>query len=247
MKWHLPSLSQLTIPMRENFHLRKHTPLPSTIKILETLYPLVNWNRVDFYEGLPWFTPAVAPYVTAQALPNFYSLSRFRIYLKKYDESRAQCLADIVHEAFHINQAMSFGKGYGIGFFRIWMLFYISVFFRNGYRQNPFEIPAYDQEFRFLQYCEKHNLHGIQPAVRESAFNELAQQKSLVFKKIDFKYEEGVLDLIGGFLFCVFITVVKAPADLLASIVRIILPRVRPATNVQETKRQTDTSHRQVL
>src|SRR5436190_6851302 len=133
MKWHWPKTKEMFHPMRNNFFLRRHTPLPSTIQLLKDLYPNVNWNRVDFYEGLPWFTPAVAPYVTCQALPQFYSFSKFRIYIKKFDESRAQCLADIVHEAFHVMQAMHFAKGYGLGFFRVWMLYYVAVFMKHGY------------------------------------------------------------------------------------------------------------------
>src|SRR3954470_8544878 len=95
------------------FFLRRHYPLPVTMEVLKHLYPEMDWSRVTFHEGLPWFTPLVAPFVTAQALPDFYSCTRFRIYLRKFDESRAQCIADIAHEAFHILQAMQHARGYG--------------------------------------------------------------------------------------------------------------------------------------
>jgi hypothetical protein len=233
MKWHLPSLSQITVPIRNNFRLRKYVPRESTMQILRTLYPEVDWNRVDFYEGLPWFTPAVAPYVTAQALPQFYSFNKFRIYLRKFDETRAQCIADIVHEAFHIMQAMNFKKGYGFGFFRVWMLYYVAVFFRHGYRQNPFEIPAYDQEFRFLKYCEKHNLHGITPQVDEEAFGALSQQRDLVFRKFEFKFRENLLTIPASFLFCTFIALVKPIADALVFVVRFFVPAEKAAQTVK--------------
>src|SRR3954467_12050481 len=130
MKKSLRKISSLLQSIPDSFFLKKQNPMPSTIHLLHQLYPGVDWGRVDFYEGLPWFTPVVAPYVTAQALPQFYSFGRFRIYLTKFDETRAQCLADVVHEAFHIMQAMHFTKGYGIGFFRGWMLYYIAYFFK---------------------------------------------------------------------------------------------------------------------
>jgi hypothetical protein len=62
----------------KNFFLKKHQPAESTLQLLHDIYPHINWKRVDFYEGLPWFTSFVAPYVTAQALPNFYSFTRYR-------------------------------------------------------------------------------------------------------------------------------------------------------------------------
>lgn len=225
MKWHIPKLGQFITPIRSNFFLRKYTPKESTMNILESIYPEVDWKRVDFYEGLPWWTPAVAPYVTAQALPQFYSFRKFRIYLRKFDETRAQCLADVVHEAFHIMQAMNFAKGYGVGFFRLWMLYYIAVFIKHGYRQNAFEVPAYDQEYRFLEYCEKHNLHGITPPVNDAALKKLAKEPALVFRKFDFKYRESALAMVGAFFFCSAITVIKPLADLAALLIRPFVPK----------------------
>lgn len=189
--------------------------------MLKTLYPAMNWDRVDFYEGLPWYTSFVAPYVSAQALPQFYSLSRFRIYLRKFDESRAQCLADIVHEAYHIMQAMSFYKGYGLGIFRGFTIYYIAVFIRHGYRNNPFEIPAYNQEYRFLDYCRKKHQHGIMPKVNPGALENISEEKDLVWRKFDFKYEESKLLLAGSFLFCLLVSVVKPVIDLLVFLMKI--------------------------
>src|SRR5436190_1063345 len=104
MKWKVMAPQAFFKSVRESFFLRRHFPNEATMQVLRNIYPRVDWNRVDFYEGLPWFTPIVAPYVNAQALPQFYSFGRFRIYLRKFDESRAQNVADIVHEAFHVMQ-----------------------------------------------------------------------------------------------------------------------------------------------
>ena len=117
--------------IKNRFFLKKHTPLPSTMELLKNLYPQVDWKRVEFFEGLPWFTGIIAPFVTAQALPHFYSFSKYRIYLIRFDESRAQCLADIVHEGFHVLQAMQFSKGYGLGFLRGLMVYYNALFLRH--------------------------------------------------------------------------------------------------------------------
>lgn len=221
MKVDFKGLMNLPGVIRSSFFLRKHVPKESTMQILRTLYPTVDWSRVDFYEGLPWFTPLVAPYVTAQALPQFYSFSKYRIYLRKFDESRAQCLADIVHEGFHVMQAMHFWKGYGIGFLRGLMVYYNALFFHHGYRSNPFEIPAYDQEFRFLAYCQKYGLHGIAPKATPDAFEALARESSLIFRNPEFRYEENVFSLTGSFLMCTFIAFIKPVVDLLVFPFRI--------------------------
>lgn len=210
--------------IKGSFFLRKHTPLASTIKLLKDLYPSVNWNRVDFYEGLPWFTPFIAPYVNAQALPQFYSFSRYRIYIQKFDESRAQCLADIVHEGYHVMQAMHFWKGYGLGFFRGLMVYYNALFLKYGYRSNPFEITAYDQEYRFLAYCEKRGLHGMVPQVAPGAFKDISRERPLVFSRYNFKYEENYLALAGSFIFCSLVTIIKPLADIALFTIRWALP-----------------------
>jgi hypothetical protein len=199
---------------REKFFLKKHTPEQYTLDILQMLYPSVDWRRVDFYEGLPWFTPMVAPYVTAQALPQFYSFSKYRIYLKKFDESRPQCLADIVHEGFHIMQAMHFMKGYGIGFLRGLMVYYNALYATHGYRSNPFEEPAYDQEFRFLDHCSKAGLHGIASDVHSEKLKESLHASPLVFEGYQFKYAGNIFALAGSFVMCLGIAVVKPVVDL---------------------------------
>jgi hypothetical protein len=229
VKWKIKSPGDFLIAVKKNYRLQKYTPNPSTVRLLENLYPGVEWSRVDFYTGLPWFTPTVAPYVTAQALPQFYSFGRFRIYLSHFDESRAQCIADIVHEAFHIMQAMYFNRGYGIGFFRGFMFYYIAYFLKYGYRSNPFEIPAYNQEYRFLDYCERHNIAGILPAVKPDAFVAINAEKSLVFPKYDFQYRDNWLYLLASFLICAIVTVLKPFADLLLFFVLLLVPRAKDA------------------
>lgn len=208
-----------------NFFLRKITPLPSTMQLLKDMYPTVNWNRVDFYEGLPWYTPYLASYVNAQALPQFYSFNRFSIYLRKFDESRIQCVSDIVHEAFHVLQGMRFWNGYGLGMLRGFTVYYGAVFFKHGYRQNPFEIAAYDHEFLFLDFCEKHDQHGIVPEADPTIFKYIKTEKTLVYKRFEFKYKEGLLILIGCFIVSLLAALIKPLIDVLVFLLRLFIPR----------------------
>jgi hypothetical protein len=202
--------------LRNRFFLRKHTLRPSTLQLLKDVFPTVDWTRVDFYEGLPWFTPIIAPYVTAQALPQFYSFGRFRIYHSKFDESRAQCLADIIHEGMHVFQAMHFLKGYGFGVLRGFSVHYTGMFVDHGYRNNPLEVRAYDQEFRFLAFCEKHHQHGIEPKFDPAILKYICEEKDVVQRHFEFHRETRRVGVVAGFIFCLLMTLLKPIADAFA-------------------------------
>lgn len=227
MQYKWPDAGTLRTILREHFFLKKHEVRESTLQLLRQIYPSVDWSRVDFYEGLPWFTPMAAPFVSAQALPHFYSTHRFRIYLKKFDESRAQCLADIVHEAYHVMQGMSFQKGYGLGFFRTWMVFYLADFFKNGYRDNVFEVPAFDQEYRFLAYCESKGLHGIQPPLPLHVLDSIDENTGLIAQRAKMPKIKGWWTVPSAIVLCLIITVSRPVLDLLLGTVRLFLPKDR--------------------
>jgi len=205
-----------------NFFLKKHIPLPSTMQLLKDLYPKVDWSRVDFYEGLPWYTPFIASYVNAQALPQFYSFSRFSIYLRKFDESRAQCLGDIVHEGMHIVQGMHFWNGYGFGILRGFTVYYSALFMKFGYRNNPFEIPAYDQKFRFMAFCEKHNQHGIKPEIDTTVLKKVYEETSLIFRNYQFHYTGNYFLLVVSFVFCIVLALIKPLIDGFVFLIRLL-------------------------
>jgi hypothetical protein len=188
------------------------------MQLLRDIYPGIDWKRVDFYEGLPWFTSLVAPFVTAQALPDFYSFGRYKIYLKCYDESKTQCVADIVHEGFHVLQAMSLLNGYGLGILRGFYLVYIAQYMKHGYRSHPLEIPAYDQEYRFLDFCRKHSL---QVPVNTSALKKELCASGLVFKKTAHKYSEGLLRMLGSLTLCLLTLLLKPPLDAIIFLVHL--------------------------
>ncbi|MES2593632.1 MAG: hypothetical protein V4608_17235 [Bacteroidota bacterium] len=209
----------------DSFFLKKITPRPSTMQLLRDLYPTVNWNRVDFFEGLPWFTPFIASYVNAQALPQFYSFNRFSIYLRNFDESRIQNISDIVHEAYHVLQGMRFWNGYGIGGLRGFTVYYSAVFFKYGYRNNPFEISAYDQEFRFLDFCEKHHQHGIVPEADVRIFKDIKAESTLVFQKFPYRYTDNYFVLIACFFISALVTVIKPIVDIIVFIIKLVTPK----------------------
>jgi hypothetical protein len=191
------------------------------MELLKSIYPTIDWRRVDFYEGLPWFTPLVAPYVTAQALPQFYSLGKYRIYIKKFDETQPGCVADIVHEAYHILQYMQIWKGYGIGFFRGLMVYYNAFFVKYGYRQNPFEIPAYDQEYRFMKYCAANNISEIIPDKTSAPLKNIPADHDLITKDFSFKYDYNKGILAATYVFCLVVAIGKPVADSLLFMVKV--------------------------
>jgi hypothetical protein len=212
----LKALREFSTDVRSRFFLKRYYPGDTVMHMLYDLYPDVDWKkRVKFYIGLPWYTPLAAPFVNAQALPDFYSFSKYRIYLKKYDETIPQCLADIAHEAFHVLQGMQHLNGYGIGFLRPWMVQYIAVYMKYGYRQNPFEIPAYNQEYRFLDFCERKGLKGMVPLSSVESLREVRNEPGLVFGKFKYKYKESISMLVAAFFFCLVVAILRPLLDLL--------------------------------
>lgn len=127
-------------------------------KVLEALYPTVDWTRVHFFSGKPWY---ILPGYGAITLPEPFSLSKFRIYLgsatdfcDKFDQGGQLkpnvALNTIVHEGFHILQFTHIAGGLGVGIARPCYLRYIQCHLASGgYDNNPFEIQASDQDDRF--------------------------------------------------------------------------------------------------
>jgi hypothetical protein len=151
--------------------------LPDCAKrVLETLFPTVDWTRVTFFSGLPWYIVDT----NAITLPDPYSLSRFRIYLGERidfcDRKNAAgrlapnfALNTLVHEALHVRQFTQIARGYGPGFARPCYLRYFHSYlgkllpclagrydktrykkrFDAAYATNPFEAAAFAQDGAF--------------------------------------------------------------------------------------------------
>jgi hypothetical protein len=187
---------------------RRVYPSEKIMQLLRVIYPKLDLEQIKFYEGIPWFTKYVAPFVTAQALPDTYSLRKLNIHVKKYDENDCLILADIVHEAYHMVQYERFWKGWGIGFLRPFIVYYNACYITRGYRNNHFEIPAYEQEYAFQRFCNAHHITLSNPHDRET-LEHLVEQTEMKTEYIEYKYEGKFLHLVISFLFCVLVAIVK--------------------------------------
>lgn len=183
-------------------------PSERVMNMLRVIYPNLSLEKIGFYEGIPWFTRYVAPYVTAQALPATYSFRRLNIHVAKYDENNCSVLADIVHEAYHMVQYERFGNAWGIGFFRTFLVYYNACFITRGYRNNPFEIPAYEQEYAFHRFCITHRISPESPYDVET-LNRMVDETEMRTHFIEYRYEGKFLHLISSFLFTATVAIVK--------------------------------------
>lgn len=189
-------------------------PSEKLLQLLSVIYPTLNLDKIKFYEGVPWFTRYVAPFVTAQALPDTYGFRQLNIYVKKYDEGNCNIVADIVHEAYHMVQYERFRKAWGIGFLRLFIVYYNACYITRGYRNNPFEIPAYEQEYAFMRFCNDHKITVNNPYDRE-ALERLVDKTQTRTHYIEYKYEGRMLHLILSFIFTLLVAIVKPIAEFL--------------------------------
>lgn len=136
--------------------------------MLQKLYPNLNLEKIYFYDGMPWFM--MHGFAIGITLPGTYNLQGVNIYLNDYNPQAEKCMTTIVHEMFHVQQYYDLNKGYGIGFLRPFMVFYLADYFRmfikclrtpgwksaanTAYEIHPMEMPAYRQEYEF-QYQYK--------------------------------------------------------------------------------------------
>jgi hypothetical protein len=120
-------------------------------QLLNFLYPTVDWTRVRFYSGLPWFVSMFSKDTDGITLPDAVGVSDYCIYLGDKTNFCGDGIKTLVHEAFHIAQFMSLSNGYGPGFYRPGFIAYMACYIAHGchYNRNPFEIEAYAQENAF--------------------------------------------------------------------------------------------------
>gem|GEM_PF-1242695 len=135
-----------------------------TEAILRQIYPTINWEKVRFYKGLPWFI--TGSFVGAIVLPATWGRRGIHVYFRDYRPDSFSNLMTVIHEGFHVLQYRDMGVG--VGFFRRFMIYYLSdylqLFFRNrknntletasqiAYNKHPMEIPAYACEAAFQKY-----------------------------------------------------------------------------------------------
>jgi len=154
---------------------------PEIEKLLQKLYPTVNWKNVRFYTGMPWFMGN--GFAHAIVLPGTWHYRRIHAYFSSYQPNTTRGISTIAHEAFHVLQYQDMGRGLGLlrGFIVYYLADYFELLFKNGfkkgwviandiaYRQHPMEIPAYQQDDDFCSFCVTQQAQ-LQPAAIPEQF-----------------------------------------------------------------------------
>lgn len=194
------------------------------LKLLQTIYPTVDWSKVKFYDGLPWFV-SFSPATTAITLPGFYGINNINIYFKNFDPCTCYGLSTIIHEGFHVLQYNDIGTG-GLGWIRLFMIEYFACTIANGYDNNPFEIPAYEQGSKFLKCCNEPICDcTTKPSTfNQDALNELIKKcPDLIKKESGFKYSCGFFPALLGAIITLIIAILYPIVDLIFLIVDLVL------------------------
>ena len=146
---------------------------PLERRLLEGMYPKIDWASVVFNRRLPWFMQY--SFAIGVALPNAYNRHLVHVHLRQIDKllvADRWCI--LVHEAFHIQQYHDLGslqnRGWGWGYHRRFMHYYLGWYFQTlwegywhkklswreakvqAYRQHPMERTAYWQEGLFRKH-----------------------------------------------------------------------------------------------
>lgn len=125
------------------------------LRLLEAIYPTVDWSKVRFYDGLPWFA-RLSQGTNAITLPGKYGLDSIHIYFQDFNPCTCEGMGTIIHEGFHVLQYNDIGT-FGVGWIRPFMIQYFACCFKLGkdcYDEHPMENGAYDFEDDFLEaYC----------------------------------------------------------------------------------------------
>lgn len=121
------------------------------LKTLEKIYPTIDWKKVKFYDGLPWFTALFAPRTNAITLPGTYGFHNIVIHFKKFDPYTTKGISTVIHEGFHVLQFNEIGTG-KVSWIRKFMIQYLGWCIKLGkncYVNHPMEKEAYEFESRF--------------------------------------------------------------------------------------------------
>lgn len=158
--------------------------MPKDCRLLEQMYPKIDWSLVECYSQMPWFMQST--FAIGTALPSTYDHKKVHIYIRDLESLSAnQRLAILVHEAYHIQQYQELNsmgttnKRWSWGYNRRFMRYYIGWYFEGlynaffkekkrwsdatnmAYRQHPMEVPAYQQETIFRQCINLYRGHSV--------------------------------------------------------------------------------------
>ncbi len=128
------------------------------LQILDMVYEGkgIEWKLVKFYYGLPWFMHYAGNEASTQ--PGTYDNHSIHVYYRKsmWSPYSIRGLSTIVHECFHVMQFRQVLDGWGIGFFRFFLILYFSGYASLGRsKKHLIELPAFAEEDKFRECFEK--------------------------------------------------------------------------------------------
>jgi hypothetical protein len=115
----------------------------------------VEWKSVKFHFGLPWFMHYATNEASTQ--PGTYDGHSIHVYYRKsmWSPYSIRGLSTIVHECFHVMQYRQVLDGWGVGYFRFFLILYFSGYASLGRsRKHLIELPAYSEEDKFRECLE---------------------------------------------------------------------------------------------
>lgn len=123
--------------------------------LLRALYPTIDWSKVTFLEGKPWF---LLTGYGALTIPDPLSIDGYLVYLGDDTEfcdpkQKYETLNTLVHEAVHILQYQGVVKSGSPGLIHFGFIKYLYHYVCRGfnYDRNPMEEEAYRQGDAFDQ------------------------------------------------------------------------------------------------
>lgn len=203
--------------------------MPKDCRLLEQMYPKVDWSLVVCYSQMPWFMRY--SFAIGTALPSTYCHKKVHIYIRDIERmSPNQRLTLLVHEAYHVQQYYelnSMGKknnrfnwGYNRRFMRYYIGWYLEglfkAFFKDkkkwteaanlAYQKHPMEVPAYQHEHTFKQCINLYRGHSVSLFFKQVP-RMVCQQTPLPKAPAPFFY-------VVGTLFTLLITIAKPIIEL---------------------------------
>ena len=153
-------------------------------QILEMVYvgKGIEWKLVKFLHGLPWFMHFAGNEASTQ--PATYDNYRIHVYYRKsmWAPYTTRGLSTIVHECFHVMQYRQVLDGWGLGYFRFFLILYFSGYASMGRsKKHLIELPAFAEEDKFRE-CLENSLAEIGITDPEESFYERCEEVLKHFK-----------------------------------------------------------------
>jgi len=212
--------------------------MPKDRRLLEQMYPKVDWSLVNCHSQMPWFMHYT--FAIGTALPSTYCSNKVHIYIRDLESLPAnQRLSILVHEAYHVQQyyelnSMGKEKKFSAwGYNRKFMRYYIGWYFEGlykalfkdkkkwsevanvAYRQHPMEIPAYQQEAIFRQCINLYRGHSVQIFFKQVP-KMVCQQTTVLKAPAPFFHTLGLL-------FSILITIAKPIVEIISYPIVLLL------------------------